>query len=138
MGFDNRTGLCTSIARGLSARKGGIHAAIVVGRARLHADIMDPASCGLGIQGILCPDPSDQTGEASLPRDHGHQQMGKHSAHPFATTNARGTGTAGARAVSHAPGSGSVRRPLGRASQVSQQGSGDLLCMGGNNWVYTI
>ena len=112
--------------------------AIVDGRARLHVDIMDPASCGLGIQGILCPHPGDQTAEASLPRDHGHQQLGNHSANPLAATDARGTGTAGARAVSHALGSGSVRQPLGRASQVSQQGSGDLLCMGDNNWVYTV
>ena len=47
-------------------------------------------------------------------------------------------GSAGARAVSHAPSSGSVRQPLGRASQISQQGSGDLLCMGNVNWVYTV
>ena len=33
---------------------------------------------------------------------------------------------------------GSVRQPLGRASQVSQQGSGDRLCMGDNNWVHTV
>ena len=41
-------------------------------------------------------------------------------------------------AVSHAPSSGFVRQPLGRASQISQQGSGDLLCMGGVNRVYTV
>ena len=51
---------------------------------------------------------------------------------------ARGTCTAGARAVSHAPGSGSVRQPFGGASQVSRQGSGDLLCMGDNHRVHTI
>ena len=72
MGTDNRAGFCTSAARGLSSRTGGIHVAVVDGRTSLHADIMDPASCGLGIQGILCPNLSDQAAEAGVPRDHGH------------------------------------------------------------------
>ena len=92
----------------------------------------------VGIQGILRPKPSDQAAEASIPRDHGHQQLGNHSANPLPGTDARGTGIAGARAVSHAPGSGFVHQPLGRTSQVSQQGSGDLVCMGDNNWVHTV
>ena len=79
------------------------------------ADIMDLTSCGLGVQGILCLSPSDQAAEAGIPRDHGHQQLGNHSANPLTATDARGTGTAGARVVSHALGSGSVRQPLGRA-----------------------
>ena len=60
MGADNRAGFCTSTARGLSSRTGGIHAAVVDGRTCIHADIMDPASCGLRIQGILCPNLNDQ------------------------------------------------------------------------------
>ena len=138
MGADNRAGFCTGTARGLSARTGGIHAAVVDGRTCIHADIMDPAGCGLGIQGILCPNLSGQTAEVGVPRDYGYQQLGNHSANPLTAKNARGTGTAGARAVSHALGSGSVRQPLGGASQVSRQGSGDLLCMGDNHRVHTV
>ena len=63
---------------------------------------MDSTSGGLGIQGILRPSPSDQTAEVSLPCDHGHQQLGNHTANPLATTVARGTGAARARAVSQA------------------------------------
>ena len=138
MGADNRAGSCTSTARGLSSRTGGIHAAVVDGRTCIHAVMMDPAGCGLGIQGILCPNLSGQTAEASVPRDHGYQQLGNYSANPLMAKNTRGTGTAGARAVSHAPGSGSVRQPFGGASQVSRQGSGDLLCMGDNHRVHIV
>ena len=138
MGADDRAGFRTSTARGLSSRTGGIHAAAVNGRTCIHAGIMDPAGCGLGIQGILRPSLGDQIAEVGVPRDHGYQQPGNHSANPFTTKNARGTSTARARAVSHAPGSGSVRQPFGGASQVSRQGSGDLLCMGNNHRVHTI
>ena len=55
MGADDRTGLRTSTARGLSSRTCGVHAATVNGRTCIYADIMDPAGCGLGIQGILGP-----------------------------------------------------------------------------------
>ena len=113
MGADDRAGFRTSTARGLSSRTGGIHTAAVNGRTCIHADIMDPAGCGLGIQGILRPSLGDETAEVGVPRDHGYQQLGNHSANPFTTKNARGTDTARARAVSHAPGSGSVRQPLG-------------------------
>ena len=137
MGADNRAGFCTSTARGLSSRTGRIHAAVVDGRTCNHVDIKDPAGCGLGIQGILCPNFSDQAAEVGVPHDHGYQQFWNYSANPLTAKNARGTGTAGAGAVSHAPGSGPVRQPLGRASQVSRQGSGDLLCMGDNHRVHT-
>ena len=70
MGADDTAGFRTSTARGLSSRTGGIHAAAVNGRTCIHADIMDPAGCGLGIQGILRPSLGDQTAEVGVPRDH--------------------------------------------------------------------
>ena len=88
--------------------------------------------------GQVRPSPGDQTAEVSLPRDHGYQQLGSHSANPLAAPVARGTGPAGARAISDAPSSSSVRQPTERAPQISQQVSGDLLCMGSVNWVYTV
>ena len=137
MGADDRAGLRPSTARGLSSRTGGIHAAAVSGRTCIHADIMDPAGCWVS-KVILRPSLGDQTAEVGVPHDHGYQQLGNHSANSFTTKNARGTGSARARAVSHAPGSGSVRQPFGGASQVSRQGNGNLLCMVNNHRVHTI
>ena len=115
------------------------HAPVTRGRMRAQFPLPHgPTKKGLGIQGILRPSLGDHTTEVGVPRDYGYQQLGNHPANPITTKNARGTGTARARAVSYAPGSASVRQPLGRASQISRQGSGDLLCMGNNHRVHTI
>ena len=118
MGADDRAGLRTSTARGLPSRQGGIHAATVHERTCIHADIMDSAGRGMGIQGILRPSLGDQTTEVGVSRDYGYQQPGNHPTNPLTTKNARGTGTTRTRTVSYAPGSGSVRQPAGRASQI--------------------
>ena len=99
---------------------------------------MDFTGGGTGIQEILRPHPGDQAAEASIPRDHGYQRVGNHSANPLATTAARGIGPARARMIFDAPSSSSIRQPPKRIPQISQQVSGDLLCMGNINWVYTI
>ena len=75
----------------------------------------------MGIQGILRPNPGDRAAEVSLPRDHGYQQLGCHTANPLAATAARGTGPARARIISDAPSSSSIRQPPERTPQISSK-----------------
>ena len=94
---------------------------------------MDPAACGLGIQGILCPNLSDQTGELVY-----HMTMGTNSWGITLPILSRPR-TQGGLPLPE-PELFLMHHPFVSllVSQVSRKGSGDLLYMGDNHRVHTI